>query len=484
MPLSIFHAAKAAPNREALVCDGLRLSFSELAARAQARIEQLRALGWVSADVRPIALLVDQSLAMFECLYALLAAGIPLLPIHPRLTAPERQFLIASSGAHALLDAAGLPPITPQRALNAEAPPPDARALAFVPSSGSTGTPKLVELSRRAFQALAHADAQRVPPVESDRALLCMPLSHVGGLSVVIRALTARRCCVVFRAPSSGLLGSVSELAGTLIDERISLLSLVPPVLARLLRERPSIAEQAPLRALLLGGQACPPELFAEACARKLPVLPSYGLTEMCSQVTTQLLPPNPRSAVRHGLVSSGFPLDGVELKIVNEAIHVRGPTLFTRYVGQHLELDDSGFFATGDRGELDPKLGLFVYGRESELIISGGENIDPTEVEHALLACGGLEAACVFGVPDAEFGQRVAVALEPSLADGASAATFDERELLAALDQRLAPFKQPRLVSSFERLPRLASGKLDRAKIRTLAEPCLRAASRTSRKS
>jgi O-succinylbenzoic acid--CoA ligase len=358
---------------------------------------------------------------------------------------------------------------------------PEQRALALVPSSGSTGTPKLVELSRRAFRALASADAARVPPVPHDRALLCLPLSHVAGLSVLTRALAARRCCVVFRAPGAGLLGAVPELAQALIDERISLLSLVPSVLARLLRHEPGISERAPLRALLLGGQACPPELFEEARARRVPVLTSYGLTEMCSQVTTQHFPPRPISALKQGIVSSGFPLRGVQVRIVNDLIQVRGPSLFTGYVGQPAALDDSGYFATGDRGALDPELGLFVFGRVSELIISGGENIDPTEVEHALLACGGLEAACVFGVPDSEFGERVAVALELA-ADRVPIGPFDERALFAALDERLASFKQPRLVCYFERLPRLASGKLERAKIRAEAPPRLRPADRAPR--
>ena len=475
--LSIFDAARAAPDRDALVCDGVRLTFAELAARVHARGEQL---GRLYTHERPLALLVDHSLAMFECLYALFAAGIPVLPVHPRLTAPERQILLETSDAQAILDPAELPPVAP-----AAGPPwsaevsADERALVLVPSSGSTGTPKLVELSRRAFQALASADAERVPPEAGDRALLCLPLSHVGGLSVVIRALAARRCCVVFRAAGSSLLGSIPELAQALIDERISLLSLVPAVLSRLLRHEPRIAELTPLRALLLGGQACPAALFDQAHARGVPVLTSYGLTEMCSQVTTQRFPPSRETRerpLRRGVVGAGFPLPGVEIRVVNGLVEVRGPTLFTRYIGQPSALDASGFFATGDRGEFDAELGLFVFGRASELIISGGENIDPTEVEHALLACAGIEAACVFGVPDPEFGERVAAALELS-----PSRALDEPALFSALDERLASFKQPRLVCYFEPLPRLGSGKLDRPRIRAEAELRLRPAERSA---
>ena len=471
MTLSVFEAARRAPHAEALVCDGVRLSFLALAERTAARCVELSALGVTAHDAEPVALLVDGSLPMFELLHALIALGVPVLPIHPRLTLPEREVLQHASGARVLLDPspAGPAPVAPS-ALPNPSPIPAERALALVATSGSTGTPKLVELSRRAFLALARADAQRIPPRAEDRALLCLPLSHVGGLSVVTRCLLARRACVAFRAGNGGLLDALPELARALVQERISLMSLVPPVLSRLLREAPDLAQQAPLRALLLGGQACSPELFAEARERGLPILTSYGLTETCSQVSTLSLPAPAQIAIRNGVVSAGFPLPGVELRIAQGLIEVRGPTLFSGYLGAPSAFDSEGFFNTGDRGELDPEQGLFVFGRESELIISGGENIDPSEVEHAMLACGGLNAALVFGVPDPEFGARVVVALEPT-----DLAGFDERALFAALNQRLATFKQPRAVCVFETLPRLASGKLDRARIRSEASSLVR---------
>ncbi|HEY5373645.1 MAG TPA: AMP-binding protein [Polyangiaceae bacterium] len=471
MTLSIFEAARDAPQAEALFCDGVRLSFLALAQRAAARCAELSALGITEHDSRPVALLVDGSLPMFELLYALFTLGVPVLPIHPRLTQPEREVLLKASRARALIDPGQTSPArVAGAALWAHVPIPAERALVFVATSGSTGTPKLVQLSQRAFLSLARADAQRIPARSEDRALLCLPLSHVGGLSVVVRSLLARRPCVVFRAGNGGLLDALPELSQTLVRERVSLLSLVPPVLARLLREAPDIAQQAPIRALLLGGQACSEELFAEARARGLPVLTSYGLTETCSQVSTLALPLPAYVAVRNGVVSSGFPLPGVELRISQGLIEARGSTLFSGYLGAPSPFDVDGFFNTGDRGELDPEHGLFVFGRASELIVSGGENIDPSEVEHALLSCGGLNAALVFGVSDSEFGARVAVAVEPT-----NLAGFDERTLFAALNQRLASYKQPRALCVFEALPRLTSGKLDRARIRSEAGRRLR---------
>jgi O-succinylbenzoic acid--CoA ligase len=407
---------------------------------------------------------------MYELLYALFALGVPVLPLHPRLTPPERAALVQGSAASLLIDPSQTEPFTRgPSVLPAPLAIPARHALVFVPSSGSSGSPKLVELSHGAFLALARADAERVPALASDRALSCLPLSHVGGLSVVIRSLLARRACVAFHAPKGGLLHATAELGHALISERISLVSLVPPVLARLLRETPDLGAGSALRAVLLGGQACAPELFAEARMRGVPVLTSYGLTEMCSQVSTLAWPPPPDIPVRSGVLSSGFPLSGVDVRVRGGVLAVRGPALFSGYVGAPSALDADGFFRTGDRAELDPEHGLFVFGRESELIISGGENVDPTEVEHALLACGGVEAVCVFGIPDPDFGERIAVALEPG-------ATFDEHALFALLVERLASYKRPRAVCVFAELPRLGSGKLDRARIRAEARPRLRA--------
>ncbi|HEX3775883.1 MAG TPA: class I adenylate-forming enzyme family protein [Polyangiaceae bacterium] len=472
---SIFDAARDAADREALVCDGARTSFAELGRRSAVRASQLRALGLEPAQTRPVALIVDQSLPMFEVLYALLELGVPLLPLHPRLTAPERASLMTRSASLTLIDPERLEPIPHQVVEHTPIPASlgaidHEHPLAIVPSSGSSGEPKLVELSRRAFFELARSDAERLPPQTGDRALLCMPLSHVGGLSVVLRSLAARRACVVFRATKAGVLSAAGELAATLSRERISLLSLVPPVLARLLREAPAFAQKAPLRALLLGGQACSLELFGEARARGVPLLTSYGLTETCSQASTLAFPPPSSVATRGAVLSSGFPLPRVELRVRNGLIEVRGPTLFSRYLAGPNALDDEGFFNTGDRGELDPEAGLFVFGRASELIITGGENVDPSEVEHALLACPNVEAACVFGVSDREFGETVAVALEAR-----AGAERDEQALFGALDARLAGFKQPRMLCWFDELPRLGSGKLDRSRIRAEAGARLR---------
>ena len=165
MSLSVVDAGRALPHAEALVCDGERSTFSQLALRVQARLAQFEALGVRPLDPRPVALVVDGSLAMFECLYLCLELGVPFVPLNPRLTAPERALLVSVSDARCTIDPRTLGSVDASSSPHWDFPAvPDAHPLAWVPSSGSTGRPKLVELSRRAFLALCHADAERVPP--------------------------------------------------------------------------------------------------------------------------------------------------------------------------------------------------------------------------------------------------------------------------------------------------------------------------------
>ena len=154
-----------------------------MARRVRARRSELEALAVPPLDRRPLALVADGSLAMFEYLYLCLELGVPLLPIHPRLSVPEREHLIRTSNASCTIDPSRSEPVTTSAETNWDFPAvPEEHALVYVPSSGSTGQPKLVELSRRAWRSLCFADAARVPPQADDRALLCLPLSHVGGL--------------------------------------------------------------------------------------------------------------------------------------------------------------------------------------------------------------------------------------------------------------------------------------------------------------
>jgi o-succinylbenzoate---CoA ligase len=462
--LSIFDAARNAPDAIALL-DGTRaapradgtttLSFRDAAERTAPLAAALR-----RAKPRALALTPRADFESVLWLYAALATGTPVLALHSRAAQSERQAAVELTGAteppgitSAAWDPTRLPPIA------------DSLALALIPTSGSSGTPKLVELSRRAMLASARASAQnlgwqapdrRLPAVGGDRWLLCLPLAHTGGLSIVVRCLLARQSVLLFEPGPGGLLGQIDQLARA--AENATLISLVPSVLAALLDA--GFTPPAHLRAVLLGGAGCSPALAARAHAARVPLLTSYGLTETASQVVTrryaERFEPLPE---RHGIVSSGHPLSGVELRLDAGAIAIRAPSLFSGYYGDaEPPLDADGFLRTHDHGELGPDGALYVRGRSDDVIVSGGENIDPLEVEAALCGLPGVKAACVFGTPSARFGQvvtAVLIARDRALGEPAHLA-----ELLA---DRLARHKLPRRAVIADSLPLTASGKVDR---------------------
>lgn len=448
MALSVFAAAAEAPDRLALITDDDALTFAELADHVRALIPDLRTRG-LEGD-RPVPLVAANDLPTAVTIHAHMAMGTPMLLLHPRLTARERQALIQA----AEVAAPNQPPSQD-----------DVRTLAIVHTSGSSGTPKGVVLSRRAFAASAAASAANLGWEEADRWLLPLPLAHVGGLSILTRCLLARRPAVLAPSPEP------RALMEAVRRHRVTLMSLVPTVLTRLLDLDPPAPPPDHLRAVLLGGAAASPALLRRAADAGWPVLTTYGLTEACSQVTTQRL-----GTINRGEAGSGPPLPGIELRIGDDdAIHVRGPTLFSGYVpaGDDPFLDD-GWFPTGDHGRLDAHDNLHVLGRRGDRIVTGGENVDPVEVEQALERLPGVREACVFGVADEEWGEVVCAALvvEEERAGPEGAAL---ESAVRTLRDRLAPFKLPRRLAVVESLPKNPTGKLDRPEAARLAATRLR---------
>jgi O-succinylbenzoic acid--CoA ligase len=460
--LSIFDAARDAHERVALIAGDLTLTFDELSARVARRIAELRAAGALDPrGERPVAVVARPTLAVVETLLALAAAGTPALLLHARLTESEREIL--SRHAHAVAE----PPPSP---LTAAQPPsvPAAepggslvqfdpeRIAALVPTSGSTGDPRVVRLSHRAFLAAGRLIADRLG-VESDRSLLALPLAHIGGLGMLFRCLIHRETLVLFE-PRRSLLAELDRLVAAVEAHAVTVLSLVPTLLARLLE--PPLAWRPPpsLRRVLLGGAPVPRDLVARARALGIPVLPTYGLTETCASAVLghyaeRLAPPPPGGEI----LASGTAGLGVEQRLVDGLVELRGDTLFSGYLGGP-EHPPGAWLATNDRGFYDTRGELIVTGRATDVIITGGENVDPAEVEAALTALPEVALACVFGMPDPIFGEMVTALVV--LNDGAAASTS---ALVSALAGRLAPYKRPRRVELVATLPLTAAGKIDR---------------------
>jgi O-succinylbenzoic acid--CoA ligase len=456
--LSVFDAARDAPNSIALIDGERAVSFAEAAQLCRRFVRAL-----LNARPRALGLTPRADTESVLWLYAALATGTPVLTLHQRATSPERRAMLQLAGAIELEAASDTPlDLTPL-------PERDGAAAAvLIPTSGSTGAPRLVELSRAAVCASAHASAQNLGWQAEDRWLVCLPLAHTGGLSIVIRSLLARRTLLLFEPGELGTLSRIAELSR--LAERATLISVVPSVLGALLDA--GFVPPPGLRAVLLGGAGCSPALARRAHAAQIPLLTSYGLTETASQVVTrryrERFEPLPE---RDGVVSSGHALEGVELRLSGENIAVRSPTLFSRYVGDSSSpLDEGGWLVTSDRGRLGEGGEVYVRGRSDDVIVSGGENVDPLEVEAALASLPEMKAVCVFGTPSATFGEVVTALLvtsDPVLAEPA--------RLAELLGDRLARHKLPRRALLTESLPLTSSGKVDRRACRALFETLAR---------
>ncbi|MEJ2635325.1 MAG: o-succinylbenzoate--CoA ligase [Calditrichia bacterium] len=271
-------------------------------------------------------------------------------------------------------------------------------------TSGSSGTPKgaLHSLANHYYNALG--SNQNIPFAPDDRWLLSLPLFHVGGLAILFRALLGGGAVAI---PDPAL-----ELAENLRELEATHVSLVPTQFYWLLQSGAAIDTMRRMKAILLGGSAIPDSLLRQAAELELQVFTSYGSSEMSSQITT--------THAGDGLAqwrSSGRLLPFRELKIAADSeILVKGKTLFKGYVSQDAGesiLDAAGWFHSGDLGFWDENGYLHVLGRKDNMFISGGENIQPEEIEQLLLLSEGVSQAVVVPVSDREYGQRPVAFLE-----------------------------------------------------------------------
>jgi O-succinylbenzoic acid--CoA ligase len=269
------------------------------------------------------------------------------------------------------------------------------RPATIIFTSGSSGRPKAALHTYGNHYYSALGSAPNIPLAGGDRWLLSLPLYHVGGLSILFRSLLAGATIAI---PERG-----ASLGHSISTFGITHVSVVATQLRRLLREH---SELDTTKAILLGGGPVPDSLIDESIARGLPIHTSYGLTEMASRVTTT----PPRSDAPE-LRTAGSPLPYRELSISGEGeILVRGETLFRGYIeedGLEPATDELGWFHTGDLGELNAQGCLRVVGRRDNLFVSGGENVQPEEIENALERLEVVERAVVTPAPDAEFGER-----------------------------------------------------------------------------
>jgi O-succinylbenzoic acid--CoA ligase len=431
--------SQSCPERTALVADGTEVTYSELEAEATWVARRLAAHGVRRGSI--VAMTMHPRREQVVMVHALMKAGAVLLPLGPRLSTQERTAVIAAEEPAVDLDDAGeLTQTEADLPLLGEHDMDD--LVCRVMTSGSTGTPDPVGLTYGNFLWSAVASAFNIGVEPEDRWLCCLPLSHISGLGIVMRSVIYGTTAVIH----DGF--DVDRVAEALEQDEITVVSLVTTMLTRLLEAG---ADLSGPRAVLVGGGPVPEEALEEALGRGATVVQTYGLTETCSQVTTLA----PADAQRK-LGSAGRPLLTTHLRIQEGEILVQGPTVAPG------RADADGWLHTGDLGRIDEEGFLYVDDRMDDMIVTGGENVVPAEVEKVLLRHPEVADAAVVGREDPEWQQAVTAIVV--LTDGSEASPDDLRRHCA---ESLASFKVPKRVELAAALPRTPSGKLMRRALR-----------------
>jgi len=463
-------------------------SSDESLSYEQLEIEVFHAAGQLLSVVEkspgPIASLTKSGVDFAIALHSTIRISRPILPLNTRLTVNELVWQLQHAEVDYLLfDESNkviaeelavicevrLIPISelreksssPVSGLKSELLPTDPLAIVF--TSGTTGNPKATVLSHRNFYWSAVASEANIGVRDSDLWLACMPLFHVGGLSILLRSAIYGTSVTIHDSFDENLV-NIALNSGD-----VTLLSLVPTMLERILSTQPTkIRYPDTIRAVLLGGGPATPELIRRGQLQGLPLLQTYGLTEVTSQVTTV---PISNAFERAG--SAGLPLlaatvrldsgDGDEPALGEPGqILVNGATVTSGYLQENTSVSDKikeGWLYTGDLAIRDDAGFLTIKGRSDDLIVTGGENVHPAEVEQIVESYPGVIEAAVVGLDDVEWGKKITsvVVMEAD-------SIVTEEELTSYVRDRIAGYKVPRIwLISADPLPRTASGKLKR---------------------
>jgi O-succinylbenzoic acid--CoA ligase len=464
-------AARDNPAGDALVHAGTTLDYARLDAEVRRMSSVLLARGLRTGQ--RIAVLANNGAGVVLLVHAAARARLPLVLLNARLTAAELvPQLVLSRPALVVADASlrdrvegpvlTIDELTREASWSAPLGGPasidPAAPHTVLFTSGTTGSPKAAVLAAGAHLASARASNALLSFGRGSRYLCTLPLFHVGGLSIVVRCALAGAALLLEERFDA-------EVAARALGAGATHASLVAATLARTLDARGAAPFPETVRAVLIGGGPTPAALLARAAGAGLSVLQTYGLTEAASQVCTE------RPGEADG-ATSGPPLPGTLVRIVDAEgqtmpalaageIEVRGPTLFGGY------LDDAqataaalrdGWLRTRDLGTLDERGRLTVHARRSDLIVSGGENVYPAEVEAVLLSHPDVLEAAVLGRSHPIWGQVVIAVLALR-----ACASLSPPALEAFCRARLAPFKIPREFHRVAELPRTATGKVDR---------------------
>jgi len=402
---------------------------------------------------------------MLACLLACERIGAVLVPLNWRLAAEELQWIAQDAGIALLREGPPSGAVTPHAMPDAEACP----ALLIGYTSGTTGRPKGAMLGRAALHANAE-NARRIFEITpADHVLTVLPLFHVGGLNIqtMPALLAGARVTLLPKFDPDGFFDAAARLRPTLT-------LLVPAVMAALIRHpRWATADLSSLRAIGAGSSEVPLSLIEAFHARGIPVQQVYGMTETSPIAIAQT---RDEALLAPGSIGRAAPLSGARIALPDGSeappgmageIQIRGANVMTGYWHQPeatAEALHEGWFRTGDVGHQDAEGRFWFTDRLKRVIISGGENIYPAELERVLAGVPGLREFAIIGRPDPRWGE-VPVAVIVADAD------FNEAVIAAHFEAKLARFKHPRAVLRLPALPRTALGKVQVEKLRALTQ-------------
>lgn len=454
------------PDRIAVACAGSRLTYGDID-----RLSRGVAAHLVANERSAVIYVGPSSPVLPVALFAAARAGRPFIPLNYRLSADRLDALVAEHPDSLVVRAEDDPAGWAEAAADApDAPMDDDLPAVLLYTSGTTAAPKAAVLRHRHLMAYLFGTVEFGAASEDEAALVTVPPYHVAGVTNLVSNMYAGRRVVYLDAfdPDTWL--------ATVRTEGITQAMVVPTMLARLVEhlDGAQTAQAPSLRSIAYGGARMPLPVLRRA----LHLFPetgfvnAYGLTETSSTIAV-LGPDEHREAMSSEdehvvarLGSVGRVVPGIELEVRDEdgtvlpagatgLLFLRGEQVSGEYVGSS-GVDAGGWFATCDRGRVDAEGYLFIEGRADDTIIRGGENIAPAEIEDVLVEHPGVAEAAVIGVPDDEWGQRIAAVVV--LAEGADAGADELRDWVRA---RLRSSKTPDVVTFRAELPRTDTGKL-----------------------
>ncbi|MEP1150679.1 MAG: o-succinylbenzoate--CoA ligase [Balneola sp.] len=436
----------------------------------------------------PIAFLSESSDLLIFSMAAAWSLGIPIIPLSPKLSQKELEEVVHElSPSLIFCDTANRNRLSGEDVIHMDEnfflnaftfdtrnlELPDASKIkenqifGYFLTSGTTGRSKIVPLKRRQMIFAAKASARNFQPEPNHFWLLCLPLNHIGGVSIILRSILYGSA--VYRMDRFN-----EEMVTEFLSEnpKFQAASLVPTMLTRLLKN-PLFKTHRDFKAILLGGGPTTQHLLKRSVERGVPIVSSYGMTETCAQIVTNSM--TAPSGMYTPLKSVGKPFPPNQLQIRDDEgkvlgknqsgmIWLKGPQIFDGYYQQDKigeTFDEKGWFRTGDYGHLNGFHQLFIESRREDLIISGGENINPTEVEAAIQKLPHIREVVVLGLPDEEWGQKVTAVV--TLLNGKTPDITEVRELLKT---SLVDFKIPKKLIIVDDIPKTVMGKYKRSEL------------------